>query len=247
MKGVILSVCPDARIIDICHDVPPANIGHGALVLKSLPGYFPPGTIHVAVVDPGVGSQRRPIAIEAGLDFWIAPDNGLLSAVLDREPEHAAFALTNCEYHRHPVSTTFHGRDIFAPVAGHLASGVAIKTLGERVSDLVRINLPRPRFDGDQLQPGVFRSDHFGNLITNLHQKDFDQWQAQPLGSSAEVIVQDRFIGLIQTTFSDVEPGQVVAYFGSAEYLEISVRNGNAQEMFGSSPEIVVRRGKSPR
>jgi len=247
MKGVILSICPDARLIDICHEVPSGNIGHGSLVLESLSGYFPPGTIHVAVVDPGVGSQRRPIAIEAGPDFWIAPDNGLLSAVLDREPEYAAFALTNCQYHRDSVSTTFHGRDIFAPIAGHLASGVALKALGERVSNLVRINLPRPRFDGDQLQPGVSRSDHFGNLITNLHQKDFDQWQAQHPGSTPEVIVQDRSIGLIQTTFSDVEPGQAVTYFGSAGYLEIAFRNGNAKEMFGSSPEILIRRGKSPR
>ena len=241
MKGVIAGIAPDVRVIDGTHDIPAQDILAGAVALDSLVDAFPDGTIHVAVVDPGVGSQRAEVAVKTERFTLVGPDNGLFTLVLDRYPPTAIVSLTNPDYHRDPVSATFHGRDIFAPVAAHLANGVPIKQLGEPTTTLVNLNIPQPETTADGLSVLTLTADRFGNLITNLTQHFFNNWLARTNADGAAASVKGHAIGPVRRTFTDVPPGEPVAYFGSSGRLELAIRNGSAKDALGELPRVTLR------
>src|SRR6266852_3378373 len=175
MKGVALGICPDATLVDISHELPAHDVVAGALELAAAYRYFPAGTIFFVVVDPGVGSVRRGIAAEAGDYKFVAPDNGVLTAVLDEHPPKRVVELTERKYARPTVSRTFEGRDRFAPAAAWLAKGIELSALGRPAGPLHRLDVPHPVITSDQLAGEVLRVDRFGNLITNIDRKTFDR------------------------------------------------------------------------
>ena len=219
MKGVIASIAPDAAIDDASHDVEPGDVESAAWALATYAFLYPPDSVHVCVVDPGVGSARRALALRAHDRFFVGPDNGVFTRVLERAPA-AVHALTSERYFRDPVSRTFHGRDVFAPVAAHLARGVALDLLGPPVTDPVRLESATPVDSEDRLEGAVVHVDRFGNLITNLPAGWCTAVQAVTVGSSGRI----PFHG----TYADVADGEAVALIGSAGLLEIGVRNGSA-------------------
>ncbi|MEX2216392.1 MAG: SAM-dependent chlorinase/fluorinase [Phycisphaeraceae bacterium] len=245
MKGVIHSIAPKATVIDITHDIAPQDLLGAALALEASTSYFPPGTIHVAVVDPGVGSFRRAVAIRTRRgDTCIGPDNGLFSLVLAHDPMDLAIELNRADFHRKPVSSTFHGRDVFAPVAAHLAQGANLKDVGSAIADPVRIDIPAPRIIDDRtVHAEVLHVDRFGNLITNLIGERLSVW----VGDEKEHLTIDvagrRILGLSRT-FADAIEGQPVAYIGSGGRLEIAVRNGSAagEMKVKRHAEVIIRR-----
>ena len=244
IKGVILGIAPQVTLVDLSHEVPPQDIAAGALVLDTVLGYFPRGTIHVGVVDPGVGGGRTPIAIQTEEAIFVGPDNGLFTAVLARQEQHQAAALTKRQYHRHPVSQTFHARDIFAPVAAHLANGVALTDLGPLIKPTV-IPLPEPWSVGDALELHVLRIDRFGNLITDLTAQRFADWLNGAPAIEVALQVGNCWIRGLSRTFTDADSGAPLAYFGSTDRLEIAIRDGNAAEALEASRETLIqlRRG----
>ncbi len=242
MKGVIARIAPDACVVDATHDIPPQDILAGAVALDSLVDAFPDGTIHVAVIDPGVGSDRAAVAVRAERFTLVGPDNGLFTLVLDRYPPTSIVSLTNPDYHRDAVSPTFHGRDLFAPVAAHLANGVPIKQLGEPATTLVHLNIPRPEATADGLSVLILTADRFGNLVTNLTQPFFNDWLARTNADGAVVSVKGHTIGPVRRTFADVQPGEPVAYFGSSGRLELAIRHGSASDVLGKAdkPRVLL-------
>lgn len=225
MKGVILGICPQAEMVDISHQIQPQAVQQAAYVLSTAAAYFPPGTVHLVVVDPGVGSKRRPIAVETGRATYVGPDNGVLGLALAQDPARRAVHLTDPRYQLSPASATFHGRDIFAPATAHLACGTPIEKLGEplALSELVELPVASPQPQpGGGWQCAVLHVDHFGNLITNFRLPAPRQGLRIGLGG--------HWIEQISRTFADVEPGKLVAYAGSSGYLEIAVRAGSAAE-----------------
>ena len=220
MKGVILCRAPRAQIVDLTHDIPPQDIAAGAWALQQAVPFFPRGTIHVAVVDPGVGSSRWPLVVADAGQVLVGPDNGLLSLAAGLDAQ--AWAIDVARLALSPISATFHGRDVFANVAGHLADGMPIARSGEPVDDWCRLGRLAPMQSETMLEGAVVHIDRFGNLITDLSKAMFDSrphWR---------VLLGDRVVGRVQQTFSSVAPGQWVAYLGSAGYLEIAVRDGSA-------------------
>lgn len=246
MKGVILSICPEAVLVDISHDICPQAVREAAYVLHTAVPYFPPDTVHLVVVDPGVGSGRRPIVVQTARAAYVAPDNGVLSLALAHDPPCLAIHLTERRYHRPRISATFHGRDIFAPAAAHLACGVDPRDLGEPlpVSDLVTLPFlhPEPQADGSW-RGTILHVDRFGNLITNIqypisNDQVTDDQMAQD--RIAVLVGGEKVVGL-RRTFSDVGPGELLAYVGSSGYLEIAVREGNAAARLGVTTGDPVR------
>jgi S-adenosylmethionine hydrolase len=225
MKGVVLGINPTARLLDLGHGIPPQDLRHAAFFLLSTLPYFPPGVIHVVVVDPGVGGDRAILCVETGGLRLLVPDNGCWS-VLDRDPERppSVWRLAEPRYWRPAVSSTFHGRDVFAPVAAHLSLGVDPAALGPRVRSWVRLDMPQPRADGDSVSGEVVFVDHFGNLITNI--------PAEALGAPpGELRVgrhtfRRRFRWV--RSYTEAEPGTLVALVSSAGLLEVAVAQGNA-------------------
>ena len=233
MKGVILSVNPEVELVDISHDVGSYDVTDGALTLAQSYRYFPPGTIHLVVVDPGVGSARRPIlATTAGYKF-VAPDNGVLSLVYEREAAVAVRHLTADHYWLKPVGKTFHGRDIFAPVAGWLSKGVAPENFGNLITDFVKIALPRPtrRQEADKLwvDGAVLRFDKFGNLITNLTPEDVPELFAQN-PPRFRIIINQREVASLRQSFAEGQPSEIFAILGSSGFLEIGTNCGSAAQ-----------------
>lgn len=236
MKGVILRIHPTVRLIDLTHAVPPQRIVAGALMLRSAVGYFPDGSVHLAVIDPGVGSGRRPIMIETDRGLLVGPDNGILcpaAAVLGRG---RARLLANERFFVRPVSQTFHARDIFAPVAAHLSRGVAPKEVGPELDGIVELALPVPRQSGAAVAGEVVHVDHFGNLITNITADLVSRFPAQPVSVS----INETPIGALLATYSGVLEGAPVALIGSWGSVEIAIRNGNAAETFAAGPGTPV-------
>lgn len=229
MKGVIFSIARQAQVVDICHAIPAQNITAGALLLEEAYRYFPPGTIHVAVIDPGVGSSRAAIAVQTENFTFVGPDNGLFDLVLRRERILKCVQLSNPVYHRTPVSATFHGRDIFAPAAAHLENGTTLELLGEPHPQRATLILPQPIPNAAGLELHVLRIDHFGNLITDLTRDEYARWNA-----GGRVIkfttAAGRTIHGLWSTFSDVPAGEPVAYFGSGGRLELAVHMGRASD-----------------
>src|SRR5216684_1357565 len=219
MKGAILSVNPAAQIVDITHETPPQDIEAAAFNLLATYKDFPAGTIHVAVVDPGVGSTRRPILIECGRQFFVGPDNGIFSWICEREESCRALHLTNEKFFRHPVSATFHGRDVFAPVAAALACGISLQELGDEVDNLVRLNPLKPIVAGDgRINGRVIHIDRFGNCITNLTRENFSEELA---ASGAALSINDRQISSFRKFFSEpaTNADELFCIAGSAGFL----------------------------
>ena len=220
VKGAILSVNPAAVIADITHEIPPQDVETAAFTLLAAYETFPPGTIHFAVVDPGVGSTRRPIIVKAGRSLFVGPDNGLFTYIYDREPSHKTFHITAEKYFRPSPSTTFHGRDIFAPVAAALSKGVKAEAFGPLITDEVR--LPT------SLTPRIIHIDRFGNCVTNITRALFDNAQHPTLVIKRKVI--DTFVDF----YSAAPPNTLFAIWGSAGFLEISVNGSSAAKMLGA-------------
>jgi len=229
MKGVISGIVPQARIVDITHQVQPFEIADGAFLIAQAYSHFPKKTIHVVVVDPGVGSARRPLLVEMAGQYFVAPDNGVLSMVYSRGP-HKARHITNEAYFLKPVSLTFHGRDVFAPVAAHLASGVAPSRFGKTISDQVRLTLDKPVQTGKRTWTGsVLRVDRFGNLITNFHVDIFPGVTTRPF----EVNVGLEKLTRLATTFADGAPGELFLVTGSSGYFEVAANQASAAKLLG--------------
>lgn len=235
MKGVILGICPDARLVDLSHDVAPQDVLEAALVIESSARFFPAGTVHLAVVDPGVGSRRRALAISAAGQRFVGPDNGLFSAAFD-EAGWEAVSLENPEYRLTEMSQTFHGRDVFAAAAAHLAAGVGLGQLGPPVRDPVRIQLPGCRFENGAWVGEVIGADRFGNLLTSV--------TARRLGEAAAgwiVELGGRLLGPLVSCYADGREGEPSAIIGSSGRVEIFVRNANAQAVLGAGCGTPVR------
>ncbi|MEI6231601.1 MAG: SAM-dependent chlorinase/fluorinase [Planctomycetota bacterium] len=231
MKGVILSIAPTARIVDLCHGIPPQDIVAGALALDQSTSFFPAGTIHVAVVDPGVGSARTTVIIETERATYIGPDNGLFDLVVQRERFKHAVELKYPRYRLPVVSATFHGRDIFAPAAAHRFSGVPMDDFGPAMDYLPKLKLTHPLPHGETLQVHILRVDHFGNIVTDLTPSVLSAWNPDTTPLTFEFL-HSNFTGVVSTTYADVPEGAPVAYFGSSGRLEIAIRNGNAAGFF---------------
>ncbi len=232
MKGVIAAINPDARVIDLTHAVPPGDVRAGAFALMAGAEYFPEGTIHAAVVDPGVGSSRRILCVQTREFVYLAPDNGLLSWCLEREEILAARSVENAQFFLGEVSRTFHGRDIFAPVAARLSLGVMIEDLGPEVKadHIARIPFPKPsRPDGATLAGEVLYIDHFGNAITNLPAAELAG--ADP----ARVRVEAGTLAIsgLSQSYSEASPGAALTIIGSAGFLELAASGAGAAKQFG--------------
>jgi S-adenosyl-L-methionine hydrolase (adenosine-forming) len=233
MKGALLSVNPAAQVIDITHEVPPHDIQAGAFTLLASFEAFPVGTVHVAIVDPGVGSPRRPIVAVGGGYVFVGPDNGVLGYVYERLGSFRVFHLTNEKYFRSEVSASFHGRDVFAPVAGALALGVEPEELGEQVMDFVRLAFAAPSLREDGIIDGrVIQVDRFGNCITNITPRDFD---AEDIGRGAHLLVAGREVRAYRRFFADESDASAApfAIWGSAGLLEVAVNRDSAARLLG--------------
>lgn len=227
MKGVILGICPDASLVDLCHEVPAYDVLGASFLLQIAVRTFPAGTIHVAVVDPGVGGARRPILAEIDGQMFVAPDNGLLSYLLAAAGRRRVRHLVAQEYWRRPASTSFHGRDIFAPVAGHLGAGVEPARFGPEIGDPACLDLPRPRVDAaGRIQGTVMWVDRFGNCITNIAQTDLERITPAGCGS-IRIHAGGRPLGTLVGHFGEVMPGETGAILGSAGHVELFRNRGN--------------------
>jgi len=229
MKGVILGINPAVALVDLSHEVPPQDVIAGALILRSAVAFFPPQTIHVAVVDPGVGSTRRALLIETRNAFFIGPDNGLLSLAAPAETVVRIIQLTNVEYFLAARSHTFHGRDVFAPVAAYLSLGRAPEHFGPAVCTMERLTLPRVEYSRTGLTGSVIYSDRFGNLITNIAEADLRPFSKENLLVSIDTV---QIHGVV-ASYAAVEIGAPAALINSWGMLEIAVRNGSAARHFG--------------
>lgn len=227
MKGVVLGLCPEATLVDISHDVAPHDVLGASLELAACYRYFPAGTIFLVVVDPGVGSSRRGLAAEAGDYRFIAPDNGVLTAVFAEARPKAVVELTERQYARPTVSRTFEGRDRFAPAAGWLAKGVRLAALGRPLTDYQRLDIPAPDVQAAAIAGVVLRVDHFGNLITNIDRRAFDRVAQE---GALEIQVGGHVIGRLVSTYADIANGEVSALFGSSDHLEVAANTASAAE-----------------
>jgi S-adenosylmethionine hydrolase len=233
LKGVILNIVPDVEIVDICHSVQAFDVLDGALTIAQSYSYFPAGTVHLVVIDPGVGTARRPILVTSERHHFVAPDNGVLSLVYGREQRLHVRHVTAEHYYLQPVSNTFHGRDVFAPVCAWLAKGVEPQKFGDEVSDFVRFNAPKPKSLDGSLRGVVLKVDRFGNLVTNITPQD-----APGLFGSAPAPFKLRVgkyeITEIHSNYSEGAPGEVFAILGSMGYLEIAADRASAAEIVGT-------------
>ncbi|HEY2900897.1 MAG TPA: SAM-dependent chlorinase/fluorinase [Polyangia bacterium] len=241
MKGVVLSLAPQTTLVDVAHGIAAQDVAAGAVALAQAAPLFPPGTIHIAVVDPGVGSPRAGVVIEAGGSFFIGPDNGVLS--LAAAPPRRAFRIEAPAFRRAQVSPTFHGRDIFAPAAGRLAAGASAADAGPALPEIVQLDAPTLRHLGDHVEGSIIHVDAFGNLISSI---TGEVLRLAAGGPNADVEVEleggeGRFHPVLARTFSDVEPNRLVAYIGSGGQLEIALRNGSAARLTGAARGSPVR------
>jgi S-adenosylmethionine hydrolase len=235
MKGVILGRCPDTTIVDITHDVPRGDIRSGAFALWASCRHLPKGTVHLAVVDPGVGSRRPALAVKTARCFFVGPDNGVLSWALAVEKIEAAHRIENQALMLQPVSATFHGRDVFAPIAAHLACGGGIEEAGPAVSDFERLEWPEPRQTRDGWLGEVLYVDQFGNAITNLE---------APTGArerSTELVTHRGARCPLEAFYESVPAGQPLALIGSADLIEVAVNGGSAAAQLGLTPGTEIR------
>jgi len=242
MKGVILSINPKAALIDVSHDVPPGDIRFGAYLLARVSGCFPPETVHLAVVDPGVGGDRRAIAVRSGSGTFVGPDNGLFTRILDGREAVSVIEITESRYFAGKISPTFHGRDLFAPVAAHLSLDTArFDGLGTVIDDPVMLDALEAKRVGETIVGTVIHVDRFGNIITNVPEGVLREFI-----SGSDAIVKTggkRIVGLVKT-YCSVQEGHVLSLIGSSGYLEVSVNGGSASEALGvgAGDDITVHR-----
>ncbi len=226
MKGVILKINPDVTIVDITHNVTPYDLLDGAMAIGSAYSYFPPKTVHVVVVDPGVGTERRPLLVSAQNQYFIAPDNGVLSMVFERE-DNIVVRHANVEhYYLSPVSKTFHGRDIFAPVAAWLTKGWQTASMGDEIADYKKFSMPRPKAADGGMKGVVLRVDAFGNLITNFRLEHLAE-NAQENGTF-QMQLGSHMVSKLVDTFARGGAGEPIAYIGSGGFIEIGINKGSA-------------------
>ena len=246
--GVIKRIAPEAEVIDITHGIPPQEVLQGALVLRNTIEYMPVG-VHLAVVDPGVGSARRPIVLEDGDGrLFVGPDNGLLVPAGDCAGLAAAHELANPEYALEPVSRTFHGRDLFAPAAAHLALGVSKDDLGPPLAldALVRLDLPEPRVDHGGVHATVLYVDQFGNIQLNLSRAHLESVDVVP-GTRLELEVGGaRYLATATRTYGDARPGEIVLYEDSYRNIAIAINRGSAAQMFAAGPGHMIQLRVAP-
>jgi S-adenosylmethionine hydrolase len=233
VKGVILDIVPEATIVDISHAVQAFDILDGALSIAQAYEYFPTGTVHMVVVDPGVGSARRPIIASSDRYHFVAPDNGVLSLVYAREERIHVREISSDHYFRQPISNTFHARDIFGPVAAYLAKRVDSEKFGEEITDFVRFNAPRPKLvEGNVIRGVVLKVDRFGNLITNFTVQDVPAlFEAQ--APAFKLTVGKAEVTTLRTSYAEGTPGEVFAIAGSMGYLELAASRGSAAQIAG--------------
>jgi S-adenosylmethionine hydrolase len=231
MKGVIAGIAPKARIVDICHDIAAYNVAEAAFVISEASPYFPKGTIHVVVVDPGVGSSRRPLLSEAGGHFFLAPDNGVLSMVFGAA-RHTVRVISNPRMMRREISRTFHGRDVFAPAAAHLAKGVKPPVFGKLIHDAIRINVAaNASIGGSSWRGSILKADGFGNLITSFPIAQVAGITTRPF----EVRVGREKIHRLALNYAETELGEIFVIVGSSGHLEIATNQASAAERLGCS------------
>lgn len=230
MKGVIAGINPKAQVIDLTHGIPAQNVLVGALSLRHSIPYFPPGTIHVAVIDPGVGGRRRPILIESEGNYFIGPDNGVLSLALGGTTGHRFTHLSNPAYRLQPASATFHGRDIFAPAAAHLSLGVPTAAFGEAIDEIIRIELPKVIREEGRLLGEIVYIDGFGNVYTNIERNDL----TGVIEEQIEIHLAGVHLTGLRANYSAVPKGDFAALFNSWGLLEIAANGGNAQKRTGA-------------
>lgn len=227
IKGAIFSICRNAEIVDVTHDIEPQNIAAASFTLRACYRNFPEKTIFIAVVDPGVGSRRKAILVETKDYYFIAPDNGLLSFIFSETSDFKVLELTNEKFFAENVSRTFHGRDVFAPVAAHLANGVAPNLFGEETKDFLVLQETTPRcISENEIEAAVIHTDRFGNLITNLKPEDLPEKFTLEIGGTK--------IDKLQTFFAEAAPGELFMIFGSAGFLEIVAFQDSAQKLLSS-------------
>ena len=241
MKGVISGICPQAQIVDISHGVAPFDIGEGAFLIAQAYRYFPKKTVHVVVVDPGVGTARRPILMEAAGQYFVGPDNGVLSLVEAREEGAKFRLLANAKYFLPEVSSTFHGRDIFAPAAAHLAKGVPAARMGKRIEDYLKPGWHKPFREGKRTWNGrVLKIDRFGNVITNFQAADFADLALR----SFTMGFGPRQVSKVARNYAECAPGELFVILGSSGYYEVSASQASAAKLIGcetgASIELVV-------
>lgn len=238
MKGVLLSGCPDARLVDISHGIAPFSIYAGAYAIDQAAPYFPPGTLHVIVVDPGVGTVRKALLMQALGQTFIAPDNGALSLIVARDPSAKTRAITNRELWVESPSRTFHGRDVFAPVAAAIASGRAqAEDVGPLIEQIELLSDLEPQ----QTDPGTWKGkllaiDHFGNVITNFKSVEFQTISSRRFS----IHVRNHEITEFRPTFDEASSGSCFAYFGSSGYIELGMRQESAAALLSASPGDAV-------
>ena len=243
VHGVINEIAPEAHVVDLNHLIPPGNVVRGAFILEAASPDFPHGTVHLAVVDPGVGTTRRALAVEAHGQYFVGPDNGLLEWALAADNARV-HALTQTRWFRHPLSRTFHGRDVFAPVAAHLSRGVPLREFGPEVSDPMRLAQAHPRHEGNTLTGRVVFIDRFGNALTNLTLQALHKAFGRDIPSERmSVTVLDRMVTGLARSYGDAPVGTMLAIVGSSGRLEIAQVGGNAAARvgIGEGDPVVVR------
>lgn len=239
MKAGILSICPEARIVDITHEIDKFNVGLGSFLLACAAPNFPTGTVHVAVVDPGVGSERRPIIVEGRRSLFVGPDNGLLIPAAQSDGILHVYELTNRELMSPTVSKTFHGRDIFAPVAAHVACGTAPKDCGRQISDYVKAAFSEPKVEAGRVMAEVIHVDGFGNSVTNLKREHIKNFA---FGERVSMIIGNHKISARYVeTYSDLHGKEFGLLVGSHGFVEITCREGNAAKRVGARSGVGVR------
>jgi S-adenosylmethionine hydrolase len=238
MKGVVLGICPDVTLVDLTHDLPPHDIAFAAHELAATYKYFPAGTIFLVVVDPGVGTSRRGLAVEAGDRRFVAPDNGVLTAVFQDAPPKRVVELSERRYARPTVSRTFEGRDRFAPAAAFLAKGIHLEAFGRPVTDYHLLTLPTPELCGEALVGCVVRIDRFGNVVTNLDRRSCEKLTNGHAG--IELKLGGKSVNRLVATYADLSVGEIGALFGSTDHLECAASSASAAEALGVRAGDVV-------
>jgi len=226
MKGVIYRINPQAKIVDLCHEIESHNIHDGAFLLKSSYPYFPEGTVFLIVIDPGVGSERKSVIVKTEKYIFVAPDNGVLSFLTERDIKRI-IQITNEEYFLKPVSHTFHGRDIFAPVAAHLSRGEKVEKFGTAIKEIKKLKFPSPQVKNNRLMGEVMYVDHFGNLITNINQDTFLRFIED---KKFQIVIGKVEISKISSSYQEGGKGLPIAIFGSFDNLEISLYRDDASQ-----------------
>ncbi|MFH1622487.1 MAG: SAM-dependent chlorinase/fluorinase [Candidatus Omnitrophota bacterium] len=228
VKGVILGINPRVHVVDLCHEVEPQDIMGAAFALKTAYRYFPKDTIHLVIIDPGVGSGRLPILVKTKDYYFIGPDNGVLSLALEDQEIEGIVYLDNYEFHLRPVSNTFHARDIFAPVAVHLSKGISYQLFGKGLKDYKKIKLPKPKIKPSLISGEIIYIDRFGNLFTNISQDIKDKIK------KPKIKIKDKLIRGLKSSYAQVKPKTLLAIWGSSGFLEIALNFGSAKENLGA-------------